>query len=130
MDEKDCTLFAADGFGGLVPRPTTVVGDILDEFRSGFLLFNQLNHAWVRLVDEDRFAEHLEQGVRRFAPYAILTPHASALVGMTDRQVDLLATVPSAETMELPDDAAFREMLARMKAGERPAAAQTTGGEA
>jgi glyoxylase-like metal-dependent hydrolase (beta-lactamase superfamily II) len=127
FDERTRVLFAADSFGGLIPRPTTDVNEVADEFRDGFVVFNHANTAWIGLVDEDKFAAHLDRGVRSLAPEVILSTHAPALVGMTDSLVEQTAALPSIEPIELPDDAAFREMLREMKAGERPAAAQAAG---
>jgi hypothetical protein len=121
FDERTRALFAADSFGGLIPRPTADVSEVAAEFRDGFVIFNHANTAWLGLVDHDKFAAHLDREVRRLAPEVILAVHAPALVGMTDSLIEQTAALPSITPMELPDDAAFREMLKGMKGGERPA---------
>ena len=124
FDERTRSLFAADSFGGLIPRPTTDVNEVAAEFRDGFVFFNHANTAWIGLVDEDKFAAHLDRGVRSLAPEVILSTHAPALVAMTESLIEQTAALPSIEPVELPDDAAFREMLKEMKAGVPPGSAE------
>jgi Metallo-beta-lactamase superfamily len=123
FDERTRSLFAADSFGGLLPRPTTDVREVADGFREGFVVFNHANTAWIGLVDEAKFAAHLDRGVSRLAPEVILAVHAPALVGMTEDLIAQTAALPSIPPMELPDEAAFRDMLARMKGEGRPGSA-------
>ena len=118
-DETDDALFTADSFGALIPRPAEDADDMLERFDEGFVFFNQANHPWIRLVDRHKFEAAVDQGVRRFEPRILLPAHAPALIDRTDEMVERLAALPSIEPMEMPDDAAFRIMLERLKAGGR-----------
>jgi len=119
-DETDDALFTADSFGALISRPVQSADDVAEGFDEGFVFFNHANHAWIGLVDRDKYRAAIDENVRRFAPRLLLPAHAPALIDRTDEMVERLAALPSIERVEMPDDAAFRVMLEQMKAAGRP----------
>jgi len=126
-DETDDALFTVDSFGALIPRPADGPDDIIEGFDEGFVFFNHANHAWIGLVDRDRYEAAIDESVRAFEPRLLLPAHAPALIDRTDEMVERLAALPSIEPMEMPDDAAFRVMLERLKSGGRPPGAEGVG---
>lgn len=126
FDVKTRTLFSADSFGALVPRPGEGANDFMEGFDDGFVAFNHANHPWIDLIDPGKFARAINTSVRQLEPEAVLAGHAPACVGHTEYLVTRLAGLPSVPGIEMPDDAAFREMLGRLKEGQ---GAETPAGE-
>jgi flavorubredoxin len=117
FDVKTRTLFSADSFGALIPRPGEGTNDFMEGFDDGFVAFNHANHPWIGMVDPGKFARAIDDGVRSLEPEAILAGHAPACVGHTEYMIKRLAALPSVPGIEMPDDAAFRAMLGRLKEG-------------
>lgn len=118
FDVKTRTLFSADSFGALIPRPGEGPNDFMEGFDDGFVAFNHANHPWIDLIDPGKFARAIDTSVRQLEPEAVLAGHAPACVGHTEYLITRLAALPSTPRIEMPDDAAFREMLGRLKQGQ------------
>jgi flavorubredoxin len=124
FDEKTRALFSADCFGGLVPAPTSDVDPLGDAYDAGSAIFMSANTAWLHGADQAKFKRAVD-AVRTIGPDVVLPTHGAPLKGRTDRLCDQLMGLPATEPFAFPNDAAFREMLAQMKAQEgaqRPSA--------
>lgn len=121
FDEATGTLFSADCFGGLVPAPTTDVDALGPAYLEGSTIFLSANSAWLHDTDPVKFRSRVDV-VRTLGPDVVLPTHGAPLRGRTDGLCDHLESLPSAEPFRFPDDAAFRAMLAQMKAHGGPPA--------
>jgi glyoxylase-like metal-dependent hydrolase (beta-lactamase superfamily II) len=118
VDEKSATFFAADAFGTLVPDPTMELGDIPeDAFEFGFRLFNMANSPWLATTDRGLFADTMRSfsalGLER-----ILGTHLPVGQGGCGTLIERLAALGGAAMPDIPDDAAFRAILAQAKGTE------------
>lgn len=112
LDEQTGALFSVDTFGGLVPDTGGDPRRFGDQYWAGITLFTQSNSPWLPLVDPARFGEAV-RGVRELAPAWVMPTHGAPSEGRSEELCDHLETVPSAAPFAVPDDAAFREMLAQ-----------------
>jgi hypothetical protein len=116
IDEKSGTLFAVDAFGALIPEPAIELGEVPeDAYAMGFTIFNLANSAWLSSVDEDKFARVLDtysqMGLRR-----ILSTHLPVAEGGCEKLIERLGALAGTELpAELPDDAAYRAIVAEAK---------------
>jgi len=121
FDEKTGTLFSADAFGGLVPQPAQDIDALGGQaYEDGCETFTLANSAWLHDVDPARLARNTET-VRRLGAGTVMSSHAVPLRGRTERLCDHLASLPGRPPVEMPDNAAFQQVLAAMKAGGPPA---------
>ena len=116
VDEKSSTLFAADAFGALIPSPAVELEEVLGEaFDKGFAFFNMLNSAWLPTVDRGQFSDTMAE-FARMGLTRILSTHLPNSSGMSETLIRRLEALPGTKLpMEVPDDAAFRMMLAQAK---------------
>jgi flavorubredoxin len=121
FDEATGSLFSADSFGGLVPRPTADVDAIGSAYEEGSTIFMSANSAWLHDTDPVSFKRGVDT-VRALDPEVVLASHGAPLKGRTAELCDHLESLPAREPFRFPDDAGFRVMLEQMKArGEQAA---------
>ena len=114
FDETTRTLFSADAFGGLVPRPSQDVASLGSAYTDGCAMFTLANSAWLHYVDPAKLERQIG-AVRTIAPDRIMATHAAPLEGRTQEVCDHLAALPAMDPVQLPRHEEFRALLARMK---------------
>jgi flavorubredoxin len=121
LDEQTGSLFSADSFGGLVPRPTADVNAIGAAYIEGSTIFMSANSAWLHDIDRDTFRRNVD-AVRTLDPEVVLPSHGAPLEGRINELCDHLESLPGTEPFRFPDDAGFRVMLEEMRSkGEQAA---------
>jgi flavorubredoxin len=115
-EQKSGILFSVDSFGGLIDAPAENAKDVpADVLAQGMVAWAASDSPWTSLVDEAKFSAVLAK-VREIAPKMILSSHLPPAENSTDRFIDLLASVPKAEQMPPPDQAAFSQIVAALTA--------------
>jgi len=103
FDERTRVFYSSDCFGAVVPNPVAFADQVsTDEFRDGFLYWNQSNHHWVRLVDPAKFSVEVN-AIRRMEPRVIVSSHGPAIRDDIERALGWLEILPSAEPFRFPD---------------------------
>lgn len=114
FDSKSGTLFTADAFGALLPAPSEDAANVADEdLKRGMFAWETFDSPWTALLDLAKFDDVLDK-VRKLTPSMICSAHLPPARGMTDRLLDILASVPKADPFVCPNQPAFQQMLAQM----------------
>jgi len=112
-DPKSGALFSADSFGAVLSSKAEEAAAVpAAERRHGQLLWETIDHPWVRKIDRRRLAEDLD-GIRRLDPRFILSGHLPAACGLTREFLETLAEAPDAAPYVGPNQAALESMLAQ-----------------
>ena len=102
FDERQHIFYSSDCFGAVVPQPVGFADQVdPNDYRSGFLFWNQSNHHWVRLVDPARFAVEVN-AVRQLDPRCIVSTHGPAIRQDIERVLGWLEILPSEERFTFP----------------------------
>ena len=113
-DSRSGALFSADFFGAVLSAPVQEAGAIPSaDLHDGQLLWEAIDHPWVRKVDRLKFAEDLDS-IRRMNPRLILSGHLPPATAMTSTFLDTLAGAPDAAPYVGPDQAAMEKLLVRL----------------
>jgi flavorubredoxin len=116
FDGKSGTLFSADAFGALLPAAAQDAANVADEdLKRGMVAWGTFDSPWAQLVEPAKFDELLER-VRKLAPAMICSTHLPPAKDSTDRLLQVLASLPTADPFVCPDQPAFQQMLAQMLA--------------
>jgi glyoxylase-like metal-dependent hydrolase (beta-lactamase superfamily II) len=111
-DQTAQTLFSADSFGALLQRPAADAADITaHDLAEGLTLWSTIDSPWLTHTDRVAFTRALAD-VRELGARRVLSAHLPPAEQMTDRLVDLLATVPGTTSWVGPDQAALEQILA------------------
>jgi flavorubredoxin len=112
-DDRNRFFFSVDSFGAVLSRG--LVEDATDltheELRRGMILWETVDSPWAHMLDIAKFGSAL-RAVRTLDPAAILSSHLPPARGVTERFLEVLASVPDADPFVAPNQAAFQEMLA------------------
>ena len=113
-DSRSKALLSADYFGAVLSAPAEEAGSISEsDLREGQLLWETIDHPWVRKVDRRKLLEDLDS-IRRMDPRLILSGHLPPASGLTGSFLDTLAKAPDAAPYVGPDQAALENLLAQM----------------
>ena len=113
-DSRSGAFFSADYFGAVLTAPAQEAGAIpKTDLHAGQLLWEAIDHPWVRKVDRLKLAEDLD-AIRRMDPRLILSGHLPPASGMTSTFLDTLAQSPDAAPYIGPDQAALEKLLAQL----------------
>ena len=102
FDERTRVFYTSDCFGAVVPDPAPFADQVpTDEFRKGFLFWNQSNHHWVRVADPAKFSLEVD-AVRRMEPRVIISSHGPAIRDDIEQALGWLESLPSAAPFTFP----------------------------
>lgn len=120
-DSKSGSFFCADYFGAVLAKPANEAGEIPPaDLRDGQLLWEAIDHPWVRKVDRRELAEDLES-IRRMNPRFILSGHLPPASGLNVSFLETMAQSPDAAPYVGPDQGALEKMLAGLTGTDAPA---------
>jgi len=102
FEDRTRVFHSSDCFGAVVPEPVAFADEVdANDYRSGFLFWNQSNHHWVRLVDPGKFATEVN-AVRQLEPRAIVSNHGPVIREDIERALGWLEILPSLEPFAFP----------------------------
>jgi hypothetical protein len=106
-------FFCADFCGAIIPSLVNDAGaipaDVLDQ---GMAMWASADSPWIHWIDPARFGQALA-GIRQLGVKVVLSAHLPPAVGMTDRLLEVLKTVPTADPFVAPNQAALAQMLGK-----------------
>lgn len=112
FDVGSRTLFSADSFGALLHRPALDAGQLgATDLADGMQLWTTIDSPWLTHTDGGHLRRTLAD-LRDLDAARVLSAHLPPAHGITDRLLDVLATVPGATPWTGPDQAALDELLA------------------
>jgi len=102
FDERTRVLYSSDCFGAIISEPVAFADEVeTNEYREGFLYWNQSNHHWVHLVDPAKFSVEVN-AIRRMEPRVIVSSHGPAIRDEIERALGWLEILPSTEPFSFP----------------------------
>jgi hypothetical protein len=114
FDDKSGTFFSADSFGALLPTATEDAANVAaDDLVRGMVAWGTFDSPWAHLVDPAKFDAVLDR-FRKMAPSTICSTHLPPAKDSTDRLLDLLASVRTADAFVCPNQPEFQQMLTQM----------------
>jgi flavorubredoxin len=116
-DTKSATYFSVDAFGAILPSAVEDVDDLAQPDLVGAMTaWATFDSPWTHLSDRSRFAKVLDD-VRGLAPSQVCSSHLPVRNARLDRLINVIGSVPDAEPFTPPNQAAFAEIVAQMRAG-------------
>lgn len=117
-DSRSGAFFSADYFGAILTEQAQEAGAIPKEaLRGGQLLWESIDHPWIRKIDRTILAEDLDS-IRRMDPRHILSGHLPPASGMTATFLETMAQSPDAAPYVGPDQTVLENLLAQMHGSE------------
>jgi flavorubredoxin len=116
FDPKQSILFSSDCFGAPFTKPEDALADDVssiseDELARAQVLWGNVDSPWTHEVEPARFAGTLARFVEQ-RPATVLSSHLPPIRENLDRHVERLATLPSSQPFDAPDQAALETFMA------------------
>jgi glyoxylase-like metal-dependent hydrolase (beta-lactamase superfamily II) len=119
LDRRSGVAFSSDCFGAPLPTAADATADDVadtpgDELHAAQLLWANIDSAWVRTVDQRKYAAGFAP-LQEFDPSWVFSTHLPPSTGMLDRLIETALQAPDAGEFPMPDQAALEAMLAQFE---------------
>lgn len=112
FDQKSSAFISADSFGAILDSPVDNAAEInTNDLREGSHLWSSIDAPWLRLIDNDKFAETLT-AIEKLNANTVLSAHLPPAENMSKTLLGILADACQAPTFVGPDQQALEKMMA------------------